>query len=508
MGSNPLYTVDDNKKRNPRLPFIEVWLGGVANPILLSRPAEISPPLEGPSYVTTFNYKRKTQNFCAGDFTLGLFDPTFTLVDMLNYSLNQDAQSQAPLGQINFSFGYFDNTGTFYGIGTPYSSGGGVNDYMRGVVTKMRASVTRRGLNLILTGTDLDMTATVNAVEFSSLNAYASYSVQSLFTSAFELLFANTGVTLETVWMPETLGADLVCADLLTFIQDNQTQQFRWRNSTGQMQIKHIAQLLESFFLYRNFPVKVVLQGTRFVNGVPTTRIEIRQVTADVMRRASFYMNTTKDGFGNDNFSDVSSFNVSLDGFSPALLGLVDAVQELSDPDTREWSTYGKPVSTSPTLGVGEQMCAPGTDVSPWQAPGLNMTAQMRRRSTPRPSSYRQLMENAQVMSPGEWEQMVAQQHHILSTIPLQASMALVYPDASKLEPFTMVDVLMPLPSAKPFPFSGVFMITDVSFDMSPGSYTGNVSLQKIGPISKPDHDAPSEMSGSKITETPPEEAV
>ncbi len=505
MGS-VLYTPDDNKSKNPRLPYLEVILGDINDPshMVLSRPSGSSPAINGPSYITSFEYRRRTRNFSAGEFTLNLFDPTYDVLNVLHYTLNQDALSDAPLGSINFCFGYFDNTGVFHGVGVP-NSVTGFASYLRGIVLKVRTKVSRRGLNLTLTGFDLDMTTSADSFSYNVFNPESIPSGQTahaFFQTQMESLFdASGGVAIE--WSPETLGQDIPATEISTFLASAQST-YRYRNTnTNAVLFRNLAQIIEDFFLSKNTGVRVILQGgiSASESNPAQTYVKIKHIASDVERRARFFVDTTVDDEGSGNFSDVESFDVTLDGFTPAMMGLADARAELCDPETREWQESELSMAESAPVTVGDNVLAPGSEVSPWQTPGMESVFDAQTGMHYLVQTETDATRQSRVMTVAQWQQIVKMRQHNLGIIPVQATMRLQYPEASLLEPFSMVEVLTPTPNGRMFPFAGVYMITDISFSLAPGVYTSSLSLQKMGPIERPKEPAV-EMAGEHVAES------
>lgn len=535
-------------------------------------------PVNEPSYVKSFSYKRLFRNFGGGTWTLELFDPTFALLEYMDYFFLQSQiieqnsstsysgsfvessyargaslASMDPVGVVEFRFGY------------GYRGDGGsaqevMSPWVRGFILKFAPKISKAGVSITLEGIDFSLPVTTTTINLPAV--YRDTDADGNVTTRFaDDLWTN--LTFET-FMTRTLNEAEprgVCSYNLVFspavvrdalmgqLMDGFPEFFYYgRVGASEEEAQDIiasnSVKMSSYIRNGNLYLPEFLtMVTDFLHstGVLQSSVNLRLGTApsdsaiaenevayhsiesgpyvdggrtpayiwidDYVQRAAvkearkefgeglarglpvftvFGTKTYKENLSNE--SNVETFEVEVDPVPPAMLGAATNYGVSVSPLTFDEVTVESNIedNTQVVAVTGESEDA-GTLISSGPCTKSLYTGNASG-------------QNIGLLPSGVSQAMQSRQEYY-NRIPLRASMSVAFPDPD-IAPWEIleVNVITPRESASKYFTSGYYMVTDITYSLSVGSFKGVFKMFKSS-IAKPTKSETTSASGS-VSET------
>jgi hypothetical protein len=516
MPSSPTAWVS-NADGNPRKEYLHFIIGSGETALCVT----VDPAKRGrddPPYVESFEYKKRTRNFSAGEWTLVLVDPTFLLLDRISATFNSQAfpdpvssssssvldYSSAPLGSVSFEFGYTLSSG--FTVRSPL---------IRGYILKIKPSVFRWGMRLTVTGLDFNLVANAMAIPGATLVTFMETQASTATLSGFiTAMLAGQRQVTQFAFQPSDL-ADLSMANLPLFLGDglvsgaveptddasattteNYSSLSQYITQDG-IAIRDLLRLVQDYTTSEGRQSYVRLDGLRNTGTeeAPMEALLYTVVESGCGLSASgavptFWINTEKmmDADGNevDNFSNVESFDVEIDPIAIGILAVSDDAQYVRDPYTRDVVSVEAPMSEFSGSVEGDSVATVGALTTPQGASDDPKEAragvQAKMALSPPASPVTQPMGG---FTPDSVRQAMSRRQAVFSKWPFQGSMTVAYPDPN-LNPWESIQVYVITPQQSLFMTSGRYLVKDISYRIQLGRFSGTYSLLKSGSKSLP----------------------
>ena len=438
-----------------------------------------------PSWVTSFSYVRKAPSLGAGVWSLSLSDPTFTLMDIMqsifsgedvteddvvNFASGRFSSGQPssippssginPLGEVSFKYGHTTASGV----------GGFQSEYIKGYITKITPSiVSKHKLSVHMQGFDASLELWKNSAQVS-LDMFGGAGPRTLKEELIAVVANINEFNPDTILnvefnftSPELENLMVVHEDINS--TDSVTTLSRFINSRGSMSFVQYCRYLEE---------QLSQHRIRFQFGATSNSNATTVTVKTENRTGGVFVNTTSEDFvlvgglltTQVNDSRVISFDPTIEPLVPAMLGANRMIARLTDAETLETETVTVDLNDNEETNIiGDGVLSDST-VGEVVAP--ESISQLNRDGAEKKMKYLQ-----------GW----------LSRIPFRASLRFQYIDVAR-EPYDFISVFVATPQGKAFFTSGLYLITEISDNITPGRFlttyqmikSGNQSLNTIVP--------------------------
>lgn len=518
----PELRIFNNAVGNPRVPFLEFWIGEGDSAFRVTLDPD-NRKRDDPPYVEAFEYRKRTRNFSAGEWSVTLVDPNFDLLDKImavfNYSALDTAASagagasldyaaDAPLGTVKFSFGYTLSSGET--IQSPW---------IQGYVLKLKPSFFRWGVRLVLSGLDFNLVSQASVLRVEDIISWVVGHESSTIADFIEAMLGQTRAgtvhPVSFLFQPASLGTVGV-SSLLQFFgvvsngseeggavvtTANYEELATYTSDGSNIAVKDFMRLIQDFYLdTMSKTVYIRLDGLQASEepGV-TSALQYTAVEAGVEMQSlnsipMFQITSQRmagpppDNAQMDNFSNVSSFDLNIDPIAIGILALCDTAEYARDPLTREtelveapMSEYAGPVegdglSVVPSLVSGEESTS---DVDPVTTnPGVGASVVLAGALS---SLGGTLKAGVGGVTPAAIKRARVRRQMVYAAWPFQGSLTVEYPDPN-LNPWepVLIYVLTAAGGIEQMT-SGRYIVKDIQYRINPGKFQGVYSVLKSG---------------------------
>ena len=517
-------------------------------------------PVNEPSYVKSFSYKRLFRNFGGGTWTLELFDPTFALLEYMdyfflqsqileqnssssysgsfvegNYERGSSLASMDPVGVVEFRFGY-----GFRGPGN--SAQEVLSPWVKGFILKFAPKISKAGVSITLEGIDFSLPVTTSTITLPAV--YRDTDAKGVVTNRFASgLWTN--LTFET-FMTRTLTAaepQGVCSYNLIFsppkvkttimttimdsfpefcyfgrvgVSEEELQDIVSSNGVkmasysrnGALYLPEFLSLVTEYFhctgvldnsvnirlgTVPNYDDDKIASHSIESSGEGNTQAYIwidDYVSRAALKKANGAGMPTFTVFGTktydknlSNESNVESFEVEVDPVPPAMLGAASNYGVSISPITFDEVVVESTIEENPlVVTVSDSSEEVQPLISSGKPSGVGSKIRMKSMYTGNAAG-----QNIGMSSGGVAQAMQMRQEYY-NRIPLRASMSVAFPDPD-IAPWEIleVNVITPREFASKYFTSGYYMVTDITYSLSVGSFKGVFKMFKSAIPSKSD---------------------
>lgn len=441
-----------------------------------------------PSWSTSFTYSRKANAMGAGTWTLAVVDPTFTFLDVLNRIYTGGEVTEADildpnfinsafstdismgenlLGEVEFSYGYRDAYGNTVLHGPVH---GWISKISPSIQSKMKLNVNFTGMDMnpigVYNGFDVKSNYFINTTLDASLTAFFGDNQDSfgLFTINYE---------------DESLKSIVVNDDGMASGTPDSSFLSMFLSQTGSLTLSGYLNYLQNLLVFEGIKISIsqrrvaqnetnssVLSSIGINNYLQNSEtIQVINVSQSRSSVATFYVNTQDEDFVKAKNtpgytteigdSRVITFDPTIEPLMPSLLGarsMSGTVMNQQTLETEEVSIDAEDNETIESVGDKLELFQTGTRVFDRAAMMDGFYAHRRMRFLQ------------------GW----------LCQMPLKASLRCQYVK-DWVNPYNFIRVLVTTPQGQLFFTSGIYLVTEVTDQITPGRFLTTYQLIKSG---------------------------
>lgn len=440
-----------------------------------------------PPWSTSFTYSRRANAMGAGTWTLAVVDPTFTFLDVLNRiytggevteadildpnflnsSFTTDtASSENLLGEVEFSYGYRDDYGNTV-----------LHGPIHGWISKISPSIQSKfKLNVNFTGIDMNPIGVYNSFEVKP-----EYFINTTLDASLTAFFDDnqSSVGLYTIEYEDENLKNIIVNDVGISQDEDASFLSGFLTASGSLTLSGYLNYLQNLLVYKG--IRISISRNRVQPEVPTGSVlssigvnnyinsSFTQQVIRVFQKnesvATFYVNTQDEDFletkGSQNYvtgigdSRVISFDPTIEPLMPSLLGARNISGTTMDQKTLEAEDFSSDAEDSETIElVGDKLKVfdTGGSITRW--------------ASMMPKEY--AMQRMKFLQ--GW----------LCQLPLKASLRCQYVK-DWVNPYNYIRVYVTTPQGQLFFTSGVYLVTEVTDQITPGRYLTTYQMIKSG---------------------------
>ena len=442
-----------------------------------------------PSWSTSFTYSRKANAMGAGTWNLSIVDPSFTFLDILNKIYTGGQVTEAMVLDPNFMNSSFTSIGdgeNFGRVEFTYGWRDGLGNEMirgpiQGWVKKISPSIQSKfKLNVNIMGIDMNPVAM-----YEGFTIKPKYFTNTTLRQSLEDFLQDNQDTIgpAAVTFTDPELKDIGVNDT-GFTSGSENLSFiSGFLANGTLTLQSYLRYLENLLV--DSGVKITFSQETDLGAFSYTLVKVSQIGAE--DPPTFYVNTYDEDFKSgegtsvqqtsDGDSPVISFDPTIEPLMPSMLGVGGMKAEVQDHDTLETKTLKL------TVGQDEQAkegSGSGTSEKPVDEEVDNDSVVSIGGGILKVKAADHFYKHASYADLEYAQLRMKYLQGWLCQMPLRASMRCQY-IKDWVHPYDTVRVFVTTPSGQLFFTSGLYLVTEVSDQITPGRFITTYQMLKSG---------------------------
>lgn len=432
-----------------------------------------SRPLDGPPFVQSFNVRRRVRCFAASEWTATMYDLSGELFEELLIAQNLGNTSE--IGRVSYSMGFTSSSGEFERYPTVY-----------GIVKRVSPTYMREGVRVTVEGVDLGMEEARTAISISAVTQpSAKWGVKDWVESAFAE--AGMAVLVEVKPVGALDGVDLTGFAAYVGDPDNDNaarlmSRIAARSASGDLSTISVNDFFSVVTDYLSqatggMDVRMRIDGMNS-NGVLNVTVVVGGYSEDDVERR-YVVNSQLKKEESDCIA-VENFSVALDPMAPQVFMPRSETVKLVNRLTREITEVSYSPDDEDGVAVGPSILTVKSQtglrrLGPSAWPGASAEEQRAVRILENPASFdRRVVEATR-----------RELTRKFNRFPMQGTMTVHFPPQD-LIPYTYAGVKVLTNKGKDPITSGRYLVRDVNYEYSQGTFKATASVLKSGGASTP----------------------